>query len=704
MKKLLYLTAALVLVLGACKKKDQTVKPPLTISSFLPASGLGGTLVTIYGKGFGDDTLTNIVTFNGLKATIFEVTDTSLVVVAPASGTTGPVVVTAGGRNVTAGTYTYQLLSLHSASPLNGPAGTNVVITGAGLSGKTGPASVTFNGRPAIVVSSSDTSVTAAVPDSAGVGPIVVTVDGSTATGPVFTYQVISFITPLTGGAGTTDSIHGAGFGTDASKVTMSFNGTNASVVSISDTMIVAKAPASVATGPVSVTINGQKTVGPVFTVVPAPVITGVDPTSGLANTVVTITGRNFSAVAAQDQVDFNGVAAVTQAATTAQITVVVPLSATTGNIHVTVNGQTATGPVFTVQPLNITVLTPNNGLDGTTVTISGSGFNTNPASNQVFFNGLPAVVTSAQTNQLVVTVPTGFSTGNVTITSGGLSATGPLFSKAGVITVLKLPNQYIEGIGADLNGNVYYTVAGNNSIQQLAPDGTVTNYAGNPNVSGSADGPVASATFASPFWMTSDGQGNLYIQDNNGIRMISTATGTVSTPLPGLTNVNAMGFSQPSQTNEIYFALRGQSGIFNVLPPSPAYNTLAGTSYIYQPTAVGMDVSGTLYFSTGSNVSKLVNGTQTTLTNNFSDIIYLAPDPYTGNLAAVDFSDDIVEFDQYTGAQITMWRPTAFGAYDTDGTLAQATVQQMDHAVVTNQGVFYIVDYNSSIRKVFFH
>ena len=704
MKKLLYLTAALVLVLGACKKKDQTVKPPLTITSFLPASGLGGTLVTIYGKGFGDDTLTNVVTFNGLKAIIFEVTDTSLVVVAPANGTTGSVVVTAGGRSVTAGTYTYQLLSLHSASPLNGPAGTNVVITGAGLSGKSGPASVTFNGRPAIVVSSNDTSVTAAVPDSAGVGPIVVTVDGSTATGPVFTYQVISFITPLTGGAGTTDSIHGAGFGTDASKVTMSFNGTATSVVSISDTMIVAKAPTGVATGPVSVTINGQKTVGPIFTVVPAPVITAISPTSGLANTVVTITGRNFSAVAAQDQVDFNGVPAVTQTGTTAQITAVVPLSATTGNIHVTVNGQTATGPSFTVQPLSITLLTPNNGLDGTTVTISGSGFNTTPASNQVFFNGLPAVVTSAQANQLIVTVPTGFSTGNVSIQTGGLSATGPLFSKAGVITVLKLPNQYIEGIGADLNGNVYYTVAGNQSIQKLAPDGTVSNYAGNPTVSGSADGPVASAMFNSPFWMTSDGQGNLYINDNNGLRMISTATGTVSTPLPGLSNINAMGFSQPSQTNEIYFGLRGQSGIFYTLPPSPAYNTLTGTSYIYQPTAVGTDASGTLYFSTGSNVTKLVGGTQTTLSNNFSDIIYLAPDPYTGNLTAVDFSDDIVEFDQYTGALITMWRPTAFGAYDTDGTLAQATMTQMDHVVVTNQGVFYIVDYNSSIRKVFFH
>lgn len=703
MKKLLYLMAALTLVLGACKKKDQAVKPPLTITSFLPSSGLGGTLVTIYGKGFGEDTLTNVVTFNGLKATIFEVTDTSLVVVAPASGTTGSVMVNAGGLSVTAGTYTYQLLSLHSASPLNGPAGTNVVITGAGLSGKNGPAAVTFNGRPAIVVSSSDTSLTAAVPDSAGVGPIVVTVDGGMATGPVFTYQVISFITPLTGGAGTTDSIHGAGFGTDASKVNVSFNGMTTSAMAVSDTMIVVKAPTGVKTGPVAITINGQKTVGPVFTVVPAPVITTIDPTSGLATAVVTITGKNFSTVAAQDQVDFNGVAAVTQTATGTQLTVTVPAAATTGDIHVTVNGQTATGPVFTVQPLSVTVLRPDNGLEGTTVAISGSGFSTNPASNQIFFNGIPAVVTSALDTQLIVTVPTGFSTGNVSIKSGGLSAGGPLFSKAGVITVLKLPNQYIEGIGVDLAGNVYFTVAGNNSIQKLAPDGTVTNYAGDPTETGSADGPVASARFNGPGNMTSDGQGNLYVSDATGLRMISTASGMVSTLLPGVRS-SALGFSQPGQQTELYFGLGGDLGVYTAFPPSPAYTELTGTNNIYQPSALGTDASGTLYLSAGSDVTKFSGGTQTRLATNFNDIDYIATDPYTGNLAAVDFANTIAEFDPSTGAETMLFHPTASGAYDTDGTLAQATFVQMNHTAVDNQGVFYIVDYNSSIRKVFFH
>src|ERR1700743_213888 len=152
MNKLFFFFAVLLLVAGGCKKNQDNVRPPLAVSAFYPTSGLARTLVTIYGQGFGADTLHNTVTFNGAKASILQVTDTSLVVLAPDGGSTGSVAVTSDGKTVTSGTYTSQLLSLHSVSPLNGPAGTNVVIVGAGLTGKTGPAVVAFNGRQAIVV------------------------------------------------------------------------------------------------------------------------------------------------------------------------------------------------------------------------------------------------------------------------------------------------------------------------------------------------------------------------------------------------------------------------------------------------------------------------------------------------------------------------------------------------------------------------
>ncbi len=58
---------------------------------------------------------------------------------------------------------------------------------------------------------------------------------------------------------------------------------------------LVVTAPGGVATGPVVVSINGQKTIGQVFTVVPKPVIRTVTPLSAPAGAAVDIAGDYFS-------------------------------------------------------------------------------------------------------------------------------------------------------------------------------------------------------------------------------------------------------------------------------------------------------------------------------------------------------------------------------------------------------------------------
>jgi len=50
----------------------------------------------------------------------------------------------------------------------------------------------------------------------------------------------------------------------------------------------------------------------------------------------------------------------------------------------------------------------PIAGPVGSSVTISGSGFNTNPSVNKVFFGAAKAVVTSSSLSTLTVTVPAG--------------------------------------------------------------------------------------------------------------------------------------------------------------------------------------------------------------------------------------------------------------------------------------------------------
>jgi 6-phosphogluconolactonase len=71
----------------------------------------------------------------------------------------------------------------------------------------------------------------------------------------------------------------------------------------------------------------------------------------------------------------------------------------------------------------------PQRGTAGTTVTIQGQGFDPTPANDTVKFNSTLAAVTSATVSQLVTTVPVGAKTGPVSVTVGGVTAQGDVFT-----------------------------------------------------------------------------------------------------------------------------------------------------------------------------------------------------------------------------------------------------------------------------------
>ncbi len=67
----------------------------------------------------------------------------------------------------------------------------------------------------------------------------------------------------------------------------------------------------------------------------------------------------------------------------------------------------------------------------GTTVTIYGTNFRTSIADNTVSFNGTAAIVEEATAMSLTTTVPTGATTGDVTVTTNGLTSVGFPFTVA---------------------------------------------------------------------------------------------------------------------------------------------------------------------------------------------------------------------------------------------------------------------------------
>lgn len=71
----------------------------------------------------------------------------------------------------------------------------------------------------------------------------------------------------------------------------------------------------------------------------------------------------------------------------------------------------------------SISSFSPASGPTGTIVTIAGINFSDAPGNNEIRFNGIPAMVTMSSPNEIATTVPSGASTGPITVTVAGRTA-----------------------------------------------------------------------------------------------------------------------------------------------------------------------------------------------------------------------------------------------------------------------------------------
>ena len=120
-----WLLATFVLLYTACVKSPGPNKDDkVSITSIVPASGPAGTKVVIKGAHFGVDPSDNIVRFNNDSAAVLASSVDSLVVIAPANGTTGPVTVSVTGSTATGPVFAYTAdsVDVYVASPAYGVA------------------------------------------------------------------------------------------------------------------------------------------------------------------------------------------------------------------------------------------------------------------------------------------------------------------------------------------------------------------------------------------------------------------------------------------------------------------------------------------------------------------------------------------------------------------------------------------------------
>lgn len=168
----------------------------------------------------------------------------------------------------------------------------------------------------------------------------------------------------------------------------------------------------------------------------------------------------------------------------------------------------------------------PKQGTAGTTVTIQGQGFDPTPANDIVRFNGAVAAVTLATANQLVTTVPAGAKTGPLSVTVGGVTAQGDVFTvlprlvslavtpanpsiSAGRTVQFTATGTFDDGTAQDLTTSVNWNSSnigvarinnalGSQGLAQGIAAGSTTITAASGSVSGSTTLTVTSSVLAS--------------------------------------------------------------------------------------------------------------------------------------------------------------------------------------------------------------
>ncbi len=595
------------------------------------------------------------------------------------------------------------LSSTVTIMPTSGPAGNLVRITGSGFDVDITHDSVSFNGVSATIVNSSPTQLQVQVPIGVTTGPVTVWVNGRKATGPVYTVSSVS-VSSLSPSAGLTgDSVAISGLGMSnlgslselAGPPVVKFNGKAAKVVSATPTKLMVLVPDKAGAGPVTVSIGGETSTGPVFNYL------GLDtvyPVTGNVGTIVTINGQ-FGPNPGQDTVTVNGVKAVVDSVSATRLIVTVPAGAKTGNVVVRAGGRLIQGPVFSfVAGPAVTAIAPASGPAGIKVTITGTGFSTIAKEDSVSFNNSPATILSVSATQLIVAAPTGVTSGPVVVVVNNQAVNGPVFTAQGLGVSSINPVNFVSPAMDTITGIGFSATASQNVVQfngQMAtvvsasdtqlvvqvPAGTtsgavsvqvgglsasggtfstagVSTLAGFGRHRGLTNGQGAQAQFSLPLGLAVDAAGDVFVADQGGnnIREISpygVVTNFAGDPNGGSGFTDGQGaaaqFNGPMDmvidaSGNLYVADNGNLVVRKILPDGTVstFTTLPSGN---PPGGVALDGAGNIYVTDNASNNVYEYDVTATLINTFN-----VPTAVQLFGVAVDAAGNVYTSDQQTG------------------------------------------------------
>jgi len=284
-------------------------------------------------------------------------------------------------------------------------------------------------------------------------------------------------VQPTSGKSGDRITITGENFSSTLKDNVVKFNTTVAKVIEASSSRLVVEIPANItyeyydSTVKIYVTVGGA-TLSANFTVLP--VFTGFSPTSGTFGTMITISGADINSSGLT--VKCGDLTSSIFSPTSKSMLINVPgnIAVAKFSIKVIKNGvETVLPGEFTMNPVNISFVSPIIGFPGSIMTITGTNLNPANGSNQVKIGGVSTATGYVNQNSISVTVPSSLTPGlkSVELSNG---ITNVIYPNAFTVVVPKVtgstPSSGYYGneviiSGENLSGNLAVYI-GNNGCE----------------------------------------------------------------------------------------------------------------------------------------------------------------------------------------------------------------------------------------------
>ena len=624
--------------------------PPVpTITSFTPVSGQTSSTITITGTNFIG---VSSVKFGGTNAVSFNVISPTSITAVLDSTASGSVQVTTPYGTASLGGFTSLTPTITSFSPSSGGPGTVINVIGTGLTNGNNHV-LKFGGVTAANFTfQSSTSLNGIVANGAS-GNITYQTDYGTATIAGFTFippPHINSFSPMQSDQGGTVVITGTGF-TGVTAVKFG-NTPAASFTFISPTSVSAVVGAG-SSGKVFLTTPSGTDSLPGF-IYTTPIITSFSPMIGGTGSIIQIAGTDFIGV---NTVSFGGMPATSFVVNSpTSITAVVGAGSSGAVVISGSHGSVSSaGFVYSNIPI-VNSFTPIAGVVGSVVQIQGSGFSTSPANNIVYFGAVKALVNSATSSVLSVTVPAYANYDYITVTTNGLTTSSnymftPSFS-GGTLTnsTYTTPQDFPVKTGprdelvADLDGDgkTDLIIKSDDTLSYYRNISTTQTVAFAPRIDIPIPGIQNAFKIAD---INGDGKQDIVFMQNYGLFILvnTSSTGTISFLSPLNTGIVLSGFVQSMAIDDISgdgkpdivllanstFVIKNTTNGVNISFAAPMYLTPNTNNSPWSVTLADMDSDGkkdiitSNYYQTGNSTTNAVSIFKNTCING---VISFAP------------------------------------------------------------------------------